>query len=165
MTNRSVDLTDPIALEIMWQRLIAIMNEVDDVIVKTTFSTILSEGRDIACILTDTRGRSLCQSVWSTATWSHSRSTTSMTWLEPETYEVIDRLEQVHVVAPTAWTMSPSRSLAATASSDGFVKVWNVVERRQVDELYFEGGASGVAFASEDELLVATDRGIFHKMR
>ena len=49
--------------------------------------------------------------------------------------------------------MSPSHALAATASSDGFVKVWNVVERRQVDELYFEGGASGVAFASEDELL------------
>jgi N-methylhydantoinase B len=70
MTHRSVDLHDGIALEIMWQRLIAIMNEVDDVIVKTTFSTILSEGRDFACILTDTRGRSLCQSVWSTATFS-----------------------------------------------------------------------------------------------
>ena len=83
-----------------------------------------------------------------------------MAWLDAETYEVIDRLDEVHVGAPTAWTMSPSRSLAATASSDGFVKVWNVVERRQVDELYFEGGASGVAFASEDELLVATDRGI-----
>ena len=83
-----------------------------------------------------------------------------MTWLYAETYEVIDRLDEVHVGAPTAWTMSPSRSLAATASSDGFVKVWNVVERRQVDELYFEGGTSGIAFASEDELLVATDRGI-----
>ena len=57
---------DPISLEIMWQRLISIMNEVDDMIVKTTFSTILSEGRDFACILTDTRGRSLCQSSWST---------------------------------------------------------------------------------------------------
>ncbi len=60
------DRFDPISLEIMWQRLISIMNEVDDVIVKTTFSTILSEGRDFACILTDTQGRSLCQSVWST---------------------------------------------------------------------------------------------------
>jgi len=57
---------DPISLEIMWQRLISIMDEVDDVIVKTTFSTILSEGRDFACILTDARGRSLCQSSWST---------------------------------------------------------------------------------------------------
>jgi N-methylhydantoinase B len=61
---------DPISLEIMWQRLISVMNEVDDVIVKTTFSTILSEGRDFACLLTDTRGRSICQSAWSTATFS-----------------------------------------------------------------------------------------------
>ena len=57
---------DAISLEIMWQRLISIMNEVDDLIVKTTFSTILSEGRDFACILTDPQGRSLCQSSWST---------------------------------------------------------------------------------------------------
>jgi N-methylhydantoinase B len=60
------DGIDAVSLEIMWQRLIAIMNEVDDKIVKTTFSTILSEGRDFACILTDTHGRSLCQSSWST---------------------------------------------------------------------------------------------------
>jgi N-methylhydantoinase B len=57
---------DAISLEIQWQRLISIMNEVDDLIVKTTFSTILSEGRDFACILTDPQGRSLCQSSWST---------------------------------------------------------------------------------------------------
>lgn len=62
--------TDTIALEILWQRLIAIMDEVDNAIVRTTFSTILSEGRDFACILTDAMGRSLCQSVLSTATFS-----------------------------------------------------------------------------------------------
>ena len=64
------DDMDPVTLEVVWQRLISIMNEVDDVIVKSTFSTILSEGRDFACILTDPLGRSLCQSVWSTATFS-----------------------------------------------------------------------------------------------
>ena len=69
-TDATTTRFDPISLEIMWQRLISVMNEVDDVIVKTTFSTILSEGRDFACILTDTQGRSLCQSVWSTATFS-----------------------------------------------------------------------------------------------
>jgi N-methylhydantoinase B len=57
---------DPITLDILWQRLISIMNEADQVIVHTTFSTILSEGRDFACILTDARGFSLCQSIWST---------------------------------------------------------------------------------------------------
>ncbi|TVR85454.1 MAG: hydantoinase B/oxoprolinase family protein [Trueperaceae bacterium] len=73
---------DPISLEIMWQRLISIMNEVDDKIVKTTFSTILSEGRDFACILTDTYGRSLCQSAFSTATFSAVYPRTAKALLE-----------------------------------------------------------------------------------
>jgi N-methylhydantoinase B/oxoprolinase/acetone carboxylase alpha subunit len=61
---------DPITLEIVWQRLITIMNEVDYTIVRTTFSTILSEGRDFACILLNVDGASLCQSVLSPATFS-----------------------------------------------------------------------------------------------
>jgi N-methylhydantoinase B len=61
---------DPIELEILWQRLISIMDEVDSIIVKTTFSTILRESRDFACILTDKLGRSLCQSQLSTANFS-----------------------------------------------------------------------------------------------
>ena len=56
---------DAIELEILWQRLISILDEVDQIIVRTTFSTILSEGRDFACILTDRHGASLCQSVLS----------------------------------------------------------------------------------------------------
>ena len=49
-----------IELEILWQRLISILDEVDQIIVRTTFSTILSESRDFACILTDRHGTSLC---------------------------------------------------------------------------------------------------------
>ena len=56
---------DAIALEIFWNRLIAIMNEVDDAIVRTSFSTIVGESRDFAYILTDAGGRSLCQSTYS----------------------------------------------------------------------------------------------------
>ncbi len=61
---------DPISLEILWQRLISIMDEVDQIIVHTTFSTILRESRDFACILTDAHGSSLCQSVLSTANFA-----------------------------------------------------------------------------------------------
>lgn len=64
MTKKPID---SIELEILWQRLIAIMDEVDSIIVKTTFSTILRDSRDFACILTDKAGRSLCQSQLSTA--------------------------------------------------------------------------------------------------
>ncbi|HBY93229.1 MAG TPA: methylhydantoinase [Chloroflexi bacterium] len=58
---------DPIGLEIMWQRLIAIMDEIDDAIVRTSFSTIVGESRDFAYILTDEKGSSLCQSSFSPA--------------------------------------------------------------------------------------------------
>ena len=58
-------MLDGIALEIMWNRLIAVMNEIDDAIVRTSFSTIVGESRDFGYILTDERGRSLCQSTFS----------------------------------------------------------------------------------------------------
>lgn len=56
---------DPITLEIQWQRLIAIMDEVDNAVVRTSFSTIVGESRDFAVIMTDHRGASLCQSSFS----------------------------------------------------------------------------------------------------
>ncbi len=45
---------------ILWRCLLSILNEVDQAIARTTFSTILSEIRDFACILTDRHGASLC---------------------------------------------------------------------------------------------------------
>src|SRR3954453_11086408 len=61
----SASLLDGIGLEILWNRLIAVMNEVDDAIVRTSFSTIVGESRDFGYILTDGAGRSLCQSTYS----------------------------------------------------------------------------------------------------
>ncbi len=61
---------DPITLDVLWQRLISIMDEVDQIVVRTTFSTILRESRDFACIMTNAHGASLCQSVLSTANFS-----------------------------------------------------------------------------------------------
>jgi N-methylhydantoinase B/oxoprolinase/acetone carboxylase alpha subunit len=58
------DLTS-IDLEIQWQRLIAIMDEVDNATVRTSFSTIVGESRDFACILVNHEGVSLCQSSFS----------------------------------------------------------------------------------------------------
>lgn len=56
---------DPITLEIQWQRLIAIMDETDNAVVRTSFSTIVGESRDFAVIMTDHQGASLCQSSFS----------------------------------------------------------------------------------------------------
>jgi N-methylhydantoinase B len=58
---------DAISLEVMWNRLIAVMNEIDEAIVRTSFSTIVGESRDFGYILTDEAGRSLCQSSFSPA--------------------------------------------------------------------------------------------------
>ena len=73
---------DPITLEIYWQRMISIMDEVDNIIVRTAFSTILGEGRDFACILMDAQGRSLCQSTLSPATFSVVLPRTAKSLLE-----------------------------------------------------------------------------------
>jgi len=56
---------DPVMLEVQWQRLIAVMDEVDNAVVRTSFSTIVGESRDFAVIMTDDRGASLCQSTFS----------------------------------------------------------------------------------------------------
>ena len=58
---------DAVTLEIQWQRLIAIMDEVDNAVIRTSFSTIVGESHDFACILLDGQGSSLCQSSFSPA--------------------------------------------------------------------------------------------------
>ena len=73
---------DGIILEIMWNRLIAIMNEIDDAIVRTSFSTIVGESRDFGYILTDERGRSLCQSTFSPPNFCVVLPRTAKTLLE-----------------------------------------------------------------------------------
>ncbi|MBI4182983.1 MAG: hydantoinase B/oxoprolinase family protein [Proteobacteria bacterium] len=53
---------DPISLEVLWTRLISIVNEAAATYVRTSFSTLVRESNDYAVVLTDTKGRSLAQS-------------------------------------------------------------------------------------------------------
>jgi N-methylhydantoinase B len=62
---RTQTAIDPVTLEIQWNRLITIMNETDMTLVRTSFSTIVGEGRDFACILVDEKGHALAQSTFS----------------------------------------------------------------------------------------------------
>lgn len=55
-------LLDPITIEVRWNRLISIMEEVDATVVRTSFSTIVGESRDFGAIILDRHGRSLAQS-------------------------------------------------------------------------------------------------------
>ncbi len=52
---------DPISLEILWSRLVAITDEAAATLIRTSFSTIVRESLDFACVLLDAHGRSLAQ--------------------------------------------------------------------------------------------------------
>jgi len=53
---------DPIALEVLWQRLIGIVDEAAATLIRTSFSTLVRESNDFSCVITDDRGESLVQS-------------------------------------------------------------------------------------------------------
>lgn len=52
---------DAVMMEIIWTRLISIVDEAAKAIVRTSFSTLANEANDFACVLTDSRGQSLAQ--------------------------------------------------------------------------------------------------------
>jgi N-methylhydantoinase B len=58
-------MIDPIALEMQWQRLIGIADEVDTATIRTSFSTIVGESHDFGCVLMDEQARGLAQAQWS----------------------------------------------------------------------------------------------------
>src|SRR3954466_15772197 len=51
-----------IELEILWKRLISVVDEAAAAFVRTFFSTLVRDGNDFAIVLTDAQGRSLAQS-------------------------------------------------------------------------------------------------------
>lgn len=56
---------DPITLEIQWQRLVNIVDEIDNAVIRTSFSTIVGESHDFGCALMDAEGSGLAQAQWS----------------------------------------------------------------------------------------------------
>ncbi|MPZ42053.1 MAG: hypothetical protein GEV05_01365 [Betaproteobacteria bacterium] len=52
---------DPVTLEVLWTRLISTADEAAAALVRTSFSTVVRESNDFACVLTDARGYSLVQ--------------------------------------------------------------------------------------------------------
>jgi len=57
--------TDLVALEVQWQRLITIVDEVDAATIRTSFSTIVGESHDFGCVVMDQHGHGLAQAQWS----------------------------------------------------------------------------------------------------
>lgn len=54
-----MDRFDPVTLEVLWQRLIGIVDEMAAVVVRTSFSTVVGAANDFACELLDAHGDAL----------------------------------------------------------------------------------------------------------
>ncbi len=52
---------DAVELELLWRRLISLVDEAAAALVRTSFSTLVRESYDFSCIVTDARGQSLVQ--------------------------------------------------------------------------------------------------------
>jgi len=59
-------LFDPITLEILWRRLISIVDEADGAVARTAFSSLLRDAHDYTCMFTDQKGRELAQGTFAT---------------------------------------------------------------------------------------------------
>lgn len=57
---------DPITLEILWRRLISIVDEADAAVARTAFSSLLRDAHDYTCMFTDRHGRELAQGTFAT---------------------------------------------------------------------------------------------------
>ncbi|MBW1721940.1 MAG: hydantoinase B/oxoprolinase family protein [Deltaproteobacteria bacterium] len=57
---------DPVTLEILWRRLISIVDEADTTVARTAFSSLLRDAHDYTCMFTDRRGRELAQGTFAT---------------------------------------------------------------------------------------------------
>lgn len=65
MSKSPIDFNDPINLQVMWNRLIFIADQADNVLGKTAFSPIVRENHDYVTVLLDSKGRALAQCTWS----------------------------------------------------------------------------------------------------
>jgi len=57
---------DPITIEILWRRLISIVDEADSTVSRTAFSSLLRDAHDYTCMFTDRKGRELAQGTFAT---------------------------------------------------------------------------------------------------
>ena len=80
---------DPITLEILWNRLISIADQAATTLVRTSFSTIVRESNDYACVLMDRNGDTLAENRGSIPSFVGTMSRTVKHFLRrfpPETW-------------------------------------------------------------------------------
>jgi DNA-binding SARP family transcriptional activator/WD40 repeat protein len=84
----------------------------------------------------------------------------SLHWIDPESLEIEHSMPRIHEGTPKSWALSPDRTRLATGASDGFVKVWDIVHRHLVHEIYIGNTqVQGLAFVGDQHLAVAPEAG------
>ncbi len=84
---------DPITLEILWRRLISIVDEADGSVARTAFSSLLRDAHDYTCMFTDRQGRELAQGSFATPGQSGAMALgikNLVNSLSPDTYRAGD---------------------------------------------------------------------------
>ncbi|MDY6793132.1 MAG: hydantoinase B/oxoprolinase family protein [Thermodesulfobacteriota bacterium] len=66
MIKNNRETFDPITLEILWRRLVSIVDEADASVARTAFSSLLRDAHDYTCMFTDSRGQELVQGTFCT---------------------------------------------------------------------------------------------------
>ena len=66
MASSLVQVFDPVRLEILWRRLISIVDEADAAVARTAFSSLLRDAHDYTCMFCDRQGRELAQGSFAT---------------------------------------------------------------------------------------------------
>ena len=73
---------DPISLKILWDRLVAISDELVQSLVRTSFSMNVREGYDLSCMLFDSKARLLTQGSYSVPSFTGTAPKTLQHMLE-----------------------------------------------------------------------------------
>jgi DNA-binding SARP family transcriptional activator/WD40 repeat protein len=83
-------------------------------------------------------------------------------WIDHETLELRHTVGGASDGGPKSYAMSPDRSRVGVGSSDGFVRLWDVADRRLVHEIHVgPTQVQGLAFVDDANVAVATELGGF----
>ena len=142
---------DPITLEVLWRRLIGIVDEAAATLVRTSFSTLVRESNDFSCVITDDQGHSLVQSSASIASFIGTLPITVRHFLRafpPETHEPGDilvtndiwygtgHLPDVNIVKPVFYR---DKFIGFSASTAHLPDIGGKIRSPDPREVYEEG--------------------------
>lgn len=80
---------DPVTTEILWSKLISLLDEAATTLVRAAFSPVIREANDFACVLTDPRGQSLGESRLSAPSFLNTIPITIRAFIERHPLETL----------------------------------------------------------------------------